>query len=67
MKKSEKSKKNPEISENENSDPKPMEYNKSSFEREMYSDASYLRKQKVSATLCLEKVEQTKPKVSRRK
>ena len=44
-----------------------MEYNKSSFEREMYSDASYLRKQKVSATLCLEKVEQTKPKVSRRK
>ena len=48
MKKSEKSKKNSERSENENSDPKPMEYNKSSFEREMYSDASYLRKQKVS-------------------
>jgi len=48
LKKSEKSKKNPERLENENSDPKPMEYNKSSFEREMYSDASYLRKQKVS-------------------
>ena len=40
LKKSEKSNKNPQISENESSDPKPTEYNKSSFKREMHSDAS---------------------------